>query len=291
MSIVERVWSTAHACAWFPRWELFQLAAVVTGAVLVARERDAKLVRAYGVGVVLAVVGAIALGSGGEWASFIARGARGPLPELEVAGFGAIGGLVIGYVATARLGYARKKSIGPALDALAPAMGAMTAVARLGCFFAGCDFGAPTALPWALRYPHLTPAFRAQLDAGLVHLTDARTLPVHPTQLYESLLGVVVTGVALAWPRVRRDRAQAGERFAIALLLYAAGRFAIDLVRGDLAHGALGLTVTQWLSLALGGALVAAWSAFRTNAGDPRHRVDPPSSPESRRSSPPTAAS
>lgn len=292
MSGVERIWSAAHACAWFPRWEIFQLLAVVAGAVVIARAQDGKLLRAYLTGVVLAAVGAVALGNGAEWAAFLARGAKGAMPELEIAGFGAIVGLVIGYVAVARLGYARKKSTRGALDVLAPAIGAMIAFARLGCFFAGCDFGAPTTLPWALRYPHLTPAFRAQLEAGLVHAGDARTLPVHPTQLYESLVGLGVLAIAIAWPAWRRGRARAGERFGVALLAYTAGRFAIDFVRGDLAHGALGLTVTQWIAIAVASGIVAAWCGGlnASSAASPRPD-DPPSAPGSRRSSPPTAFS
>lgn len=288
----QRIWSAAHACASFPRWELFQLVAVALGAIVVARARDGKLLRAYVAGVSVAVVGAIVLGNGGEWAAFVARGGKGAVPELEIAGFGAIAGLVVGYVAAARVGYARKKSVRLALDALAPAIGPMIAIARLGCFFAGCDFGAPTTLPWALRYPHLTPAFRAQLDGGLVHLSDARTLPVHPTQLYESLLGLGVFAIAILWPAWRRGRAHAGERFGIVLLAYAVGRFAIDFVRGDLAHGALGLTVTQWIAIAITSGILAAWSGgFSARAAASRRPDDPPSSPESRRSSPPTAFS
>jgi phosphatidylglycerol:prolipoprotein diacylglycerol transferase len=271
-----------------PGWAWFQIAAVVLGGLLVWRKR---LVVPYASGVVLAVLGAVALGSAGEWIMWLERGARGPIPELEIAGFGALAGLVGGHVLVAR---ARGITMARALDGLAPSVGAMIAVARIGCFFAGCDFGTPSRLPWALRYPPMTPAFRAQLDTGLLQGGATSTLPVHPTQLYEALLGAVVLVAALALRSPRRE----GDRFALVVLIYAAGRIVVDVFRGDLAHGgALGLTTTQGLALALVG-LVVAWRAnARTTAtadaaiasGLPR--AGPPSSPESRRSTRPTASS
>ncbi len=287
MSVIERVWGAAHGWSWFPRWELFQIAAVIVGGILVSRR--SRLVRPYVAGVVFAVLGALLLGGGAEWGAWFAAGARGPAPEVEIAGFGAIGGLVVAYVVVARGSGTRPWR---ALDALAPAIGAMVAVARLGCFFAGCDFGTPTSLPWALRYPHFTPAFRAQLAQHLIDVRAPTTLGVHPTQLYESLAGIGALAAALVWPRARGRRVRSGERFLVALVTYAAGRFAIDFVRGDLARGGLGLTVTQCLAVAFVGIAVAAWAATpRPSRGVVPRRDDPPSSPESRRSSHPTAVS
>ena len=253
-SLVESVWAFAHAASWFPGWLVFQLAAVMVGGLLVLREGGHRFVAPYGLGVLLAIVGAVALGSGGEWASWLSGPQTGPLPEVEIAGFGALFGLLVGHVAGART---RRVSMARALDVLAPSIGMMIAVARLGCFFAGCDFGRPTSVPWALRYPAMTPAFRAQLHAGLVHATSSQTLPVHPTQLYEACIGLVVLAATLQMRTTRRD----GDRFVLAALLYAAGRIVVDGFRGDLARGGtFGLTVSQGLALALIGT-VLAWAA------------------------------
>lgn len=255
-SQVERVWAFAHTSAWFPGWAVFAIAAVLLGGLLVSREGGRRFIAPYALGVLLALVGAVALGSGGEWARWLSGARTGPAPELEIAGFGALFGLLVGHVAGAR---ARRVSIARALDVLAPSIGIMVAVARLGCFFAGCDFGRPTSVPWALRYPPMTPAFRAQLDAGLVHASASQTLPVHPTQLYEACLGVVVLALTLRMRSSRRE----GDRFVVAALLYAAGRIVVDVFRGDLARGGtFGLTVTQGLSLALIGAVVT-WRGSR----------------------------
>lgn len=248
--MLEHVWWAAHRATWFPGWFWFQVVAMVVGALLVAR-RDERLVLPYVTGVALAATCAIALGCGAEWLAWLSGGGRGPLPEIEIAGFGAIGGLVFGDVLVAR---ARGFSARRALDVLAAPIGAMIAIARTGCFFAGCDFGKPTHAPWGLAYPTWTPAFRAQFDAGLIDATATRTLPVHPTQLYEVALGLVILVAAL----VTRAPRRAGDRFTAAMLTYAAGRLGIDVFRGDLAHGgALGLTATQALALATTGAVIA----------------------------------
>ena len=261
--MLEHAWWAARAASWFPGWLSFQAVAVVVGALLAVRGGGRRLLVPYAVGVVLAAAGALALGSGGTWGAWARSGARGPLPELEIAGFGAIAGLVIGYVVVAR---ARGIAARPALDTLAAPLGAMIAIARTGCFFAGCDFGRPTSLPLSLAYPPVTPAFRAQLDAGLIQASAARTLPVHPTQLYEAAVGLVVLLVAVgAAGRLRR----AGDRFVAAALIYAAGRMLVDVFRGDLTRGgSLGLTTTQALALALMGAMVA----WRFSAAPPSSR-------------------
>ena len=248
--MLEHVWWAAHRATWFPGWIWFQAVAIVVGALLVAR-RDERLVLPYVTGVALAATCAVALGCGAEWAAWIGAGGRGPLPEIEIAGFGAIGGLVFGDALVAR---ARGYSARRALDALAAPLGAMIAIARSGCFFAGCDFGKPTLVPWGLAYPRWTPAFRAQLDAGLIDATATRTLPVHPTQLYEAVLGLLILVAALVTGAPRR----AGDRFTAAILTYAAGRLGIDVFRGDLGRGgSLGLTATQALALAATGAVIA----------------------------------
>jgi hypothetical protein len=259
-SLVERMWASAHAGAWFPGWTLFQIAAVVLGGLLVLREGGHRLVAPYVLGVVLAVAAAVTLGSGGAWLAWATGPRSAPLPELEIAGFGALFGLIAGHLLGAR---GRRVSTARALDVLAPSIGIMIAVARAGCFFAGCDFGRPSSVPWALRYPTMTPAFRAQVDAGLVGAGASHTLPVHPTQLYEAAIGVVILVVTLRMRSAKR----AGDRFLLAAVLYAVGRILVDVLRGDLARGGmLGLTVTQALAVALLG-LVIAWRSASAAQG------------------------
>jgi len=119
-------------------------------------------------------------------------------------------------------------------DLAAIPMGVALIFARLGCFMAGCDYGKVSSLPWAVRFPAGSPAWRDHLHSGLISADRAWSLPVHPTQLYEALLGLVIVGVVLvATRRPRRD----GDLFLIAAATYAIGRLAIETLRGDAGRG------------------------------------------------------
>ncbi len=114
------------------------------------------------------------------------------------------------------------------VDAAAPAVALGYAVYRIGCFLNGCCFGTESDLPWAVTFAQNSEAFAAQVAAGLITPDASHTLPVHPTQLYHALLGVVAFVVLL---RMKAD--VPGSRFAAALILYGAGRFVIEFFRGD----------------------------------------------------------
>ena len=150
------------------------------------------------------------------------------------------------------------------LDRLAPCLGALVVLGRLGCFFAGCDFGEVSPAPWAVRFPPGTPAFAEHAARGLVLSGDHRSLPVHPTQLYEALLGALASASALIvasrrGPGGRGGRGAPGGRGAshgralwTATLVYAAGRLALDGLRGDGGASSWGgWTPSQWISAAL----------------------------------------
>ena len=54
------------------------------------------------------------------------------------------------------------------------------AVARLGCFLHGCCYGTPSGLPWAVRFPHGSPAWIAHVSAALLPPDAPASLPIHP---------------------------------------------------------------------------------------------------------------
>jgi prolipoprotein diacylglyceryltransferase len=166
------------------------------------------------------------------------------------AGRAAYGGLLLAIAAAALYLRASRQPLAPFLDFVAVGTGLTFTLVRTGCFLAGCDYGLPTALPWGVRFP---PGSLAALDharRGYVPL-GAASLPVHPTQLYEAAVGLVAAacaGVVLARRPGRRD----GRAFAAFLIVYACGRFAVELVRGDQDRGlALHLSTAQWVSLAV----------------------------------------
>lgn len=93
----------------------------------------------------------------------------------------------------------------------------------------------------------------------------ARSLPVHPTQLYSAINALLLCLVLLAYePFARRD----GELFALLLTIYPITRFLIEIVRDDEpAIWITGLTISQNISLlALCGAAGLWWYLRRRPA-------------------------
>jgi len=120
-------------------------------------------------------------------------------------------------------------------------------VTRVGCFLAGCDFGRPWDGPWAVRFPAGSPAVVEQTLLGLLPRGALQSLPVHPTQLYESLAGVVLLAGVMA---VRRRQARPGQALAVFALGYAVLRYVIEMVRADPNRGSLGpFSTSQGIAL------------------------------------------
>jgi phosphatidylglycerol:prolipoprotein diacylglycerol transferase len=113
----------------------------------------------------------------------------------------------------------------PTADVLAPGVAIGQAIGRLGCFAAGCCYGRPTSVPWAVTFRDLytTRTVGTPLD-----------VPLHPTQLYESAATLAIFG-ALLW--LARRKQFHGQVALAYLFLYAVARFVIEFYRGDAARG------------------------------------------------------
>ena len=161
------------------------------------------------------------------------------------------GGLIGASLAT--IIYARRKKLRlwRLADALSPSISLGYFFGRLGCLMNGCCYGRPTRLPWAIHFPPGGPGY----PDGL-----------HPTQLYESFLGLGLYS-ALAW-FYRRKRFD-GQIFAIYLLCYAVLRSFVETFRGDYAIHYLGgwATPAQLVSLCIFSAgLLLYWQLPRNEA-------------------------
>jgi prolipoprotein diacylglyceryltransferase len=164
---------------------------------------------------------------------------------FEVMAMGALGGMVLGVAATA---WWRGEGTARLLDRLALPLGAMVAIARLGCFSAGCDFGRPSGLPWAVSFGAGSPAWHQHRRLGVIAADAASSAPVHPTQLYEAGLGLAMMVVAWRLRRVPR----AGSQLVGTAVTYALGRGALEWLRADEGRGMVGgLSTPQWLCLAV----------------------------------------
>jgi phosphatidylglycerol:prolipoprotein diacylglycerol transferase len=98
------------------------------------------------------------------------------------------------------------------------------AIARVGCFVNGDDYGTLSSLPWAVRYPAGTEAHAAHMARGWIDSSAALSLPVHPVQMYAAIFGFVLF-------LLLRDT-QRG-RLPLFAALYATGRFSMEYLRGD----------------------------------------------------------
>lgn len=141
-------------------------------------------------------------------------------------------------------------------DVLAPGVVAGQAIGRIGCFMAGCCYGKPASVPWAVTFTDVY----ANRNVG----TPLDT-PLHPTQLYESLACFLILA-ALLWmaPRKRFH----GQVVLAYVVLYAVARFAVEMFRGDAIRGfVLGgrLSTSQFIALLMvvAAALVLPYLARR----------------------------
>ena len=90
---------------------------------------------------------------------------------------------------------------------------------------AGDDYGRPTTLPWAVTFTDPDAATIGGAPLGV---------PLHPVQLYESAVCLVLFG-ALVWLERRRHRD--GDVILAYTILYAAARFVLEFFRGDADRG------------------------------------------------------
>lgn len=189
------------------------------------------------------------------------------------------------------------------MDVVAPCLMVGLALGRVGCLLNGCCWGGvtDTNLPH-IHFPYgsqpyvqhfesgnldVPPALR---DVGVTQdgrhvpilLSDAklaadpaldalarreRSLPVHPAQIYSSFNALLIAGICLAFFTMRRS---AGQVFALMLILYSVGRFALETLRveppvpllwfeGTLAAG---FSYSMWVALLTFVGGIVLWLAF-----------------------------
>jgi phosphatidylglycerol---prolipoprotein diacylglyceryl transferase len=134
------------------------------------------------------------------------------------------------------------------------------AIGRWGCFAAGCCWGRPTSLPWAVTFTD--PQAHATTGVPL-------NVSLHPTQIYESLGALVLFLVLLALHRRKTWDGQVGLWFVV---LYGLMRSAIEIFRGDEVRGFLvpdRLSTSQAIGLSsvLLALLLMAWRRRRIRLG------------------------
>jgi phosphatidylglycerol:prolipoprotein diacylglycerol transferase len=157
--------------------------------------------------------------------------------KIWEGGLVAYGGMIAGFLAS---WYQCRKRRIPLLrwaDVAAPSVVLGTAITRIGCFLFGCDYGARSSLPWAVRFPgpnalapHGSPAWQHHVQDFGLSQSAGWSYPVHPTQIYEALVGLSLFGLLML---IRRYRRFSGQVFLGWVLGYGIMRPLIEVVRDD----------------------------------------------------------
>lgn len=134
-------------------------------------------------------------------------------------------------------------------DIWSPAAALGQAIGRIGCFFAGCCYGKPTDVPWGVIFTN-------------PNSIATKNIPIHPTQLYSSLSGLIIFIILIILYSKKKFEGQVTLWF---LILHSTARLFLEQFRGD-SRGVFitdDLTLTQFISLVILIGAVTALFIFK----------------------------
>jgi len=143
-------------------------------------------------------------------------------------------------------------------------------VGRMGCFLVGDDYGRPTDSWVGIAFPKGSPPstagnLRRMFGVSIPEsVPDTAVLAVHPTQLYE--IGMSLLIFAILW-RLRREPWKAGRLFSLWLALAGLERLIVEFFRAkdDRFFGVL--TLAQLISIGL--IVLGSWLFVRLGPAEP----------------------
>jgi phosphatidylglycerol:prolipoprotein diacylglycerol transferase len=186
-----------------------------------ARGLDSQRVMDLGIWIIIsALVGAKLLLLIVDFKQFTSN----PRELLALARSGGVfyGGLIAAVVVALFYLRRHKLPLWTTTDVFAPGIALGHVVGRLGCLMAGCCFGKPASVPWAITFRD---------PAALANVGTPLGVPLHPTQLYEAGAEALILVFLLVFER--RGRPFPGRTFWGYMLLYGISRFVIEFYRGD----------------------------------------------------------
>jgi len=175
--------------------------------------------------------------------------------EVWLGGLTMYGGLLGAITASAVYMRFRRMPFWKVSDIVAPSVALGLGITRIGCFLNGCCFGVPAASGWGVRFP-------PHSAAG----SEFYGVPLHPAQIYESLVGFALFLVLLVAERVGRPPSRIagevgkpaarplggeGRLFLLLVGLYGISRFFLDRIRyyEDVSTVGIGGAVWTWNQL------------------------------------------
>jgi phosphatidylglycerol---prolipoprotein diacylglyceryl transferase len=193
-----------------------------------------------------------------NWDALFARG-----------GFVFWGGLIGGMVAVMAVVVKKRYGLMKVFDVGGPSVAAAYAVGRTGCWAVGDDYGRPWDGPLAVAFPQGAPPSTAAVmsrEFGVpipANASPDTVLAVHPTQLYETAMGLVM--FLILW-RLRDHKHAEGWLFGLYCVLAGIERFIVEFFRAKDDRFVGPLTMAQAIALAF-IALGAAWMWLRWTPG------------------------
>jgi len=156
--------------------------------------------------------------------------------NFKELGFGfVVYGSIIGGILGAYL-YCRMKkwNVLKIFDLVIPGLPLAQGFGRIGCFLAGCCYGAETTSSLSVVFKDIP---NSQAPAG-IHL--------HPTQIYSSIFDFALAAFLLWYSKKERKD---GRVFSMYLIFYSIGRFCVEFLRND-PRGNVGvLSTSQFISI------------------------------------------
>jgi phosphatidylglycerol:prolipoprotein diacylglycerol transferase len=188
-----------------------------------------------------------------------------PRDLLSLARSGGVfyGGLIAAVVVALFYLRRHKLPLWTSTDVFAPGIALGHVVGRLGCLLAGCCFGKPTSVPWAITFRD--PAAMANVGTPL-------GVALHPTQLYEAGAEALILVFLLLFER--RGRSFPGRTFWSYMLLYGVSRFIVEFYRGDSRGMVFGaVSTSQFVSLLLVPLAIVMLFLLSRRVDPTRHRA------------------
>ncbi len=160
-------------------------------------------------------------------------------------GFVVYGGIIGGILAAYLYCKMKKKHFLTYFDLLIPSVALAQGFGRIGCFLAGCCYGAKTSSHFAIVFKHSS---YAPNNVSLI-----------PTQLISSAGDFLICVLLIILAKRKHNSGSIASAY---LILYGVGRFGVEFLRGDLIRGSIGiLSTSQFISIfiVLAGLILGLW--------------------------------
>jgi phosphatidylglycerol:prolipoprotein diacylglycerol transferase len=189
---------------------------------------------------------------------------------MRRGGLVAYGGFLGGFVGSYFFLRRHKIPLLPWADVAVPSLASGLMITRIGCYLFGCDFGQPLAenAPGFLKklgsFPHWAPGTLENGDGAPAWVQHVRqrglpedathSFPVHPTQLYESLVGA---GLLILLLTARKHQKFRGQIFLLFTFAYGVCRYLLEVLRDDAERGSIPPALPEHVLMPLGLAVLS----------------------------------